>query len=112
MRAVLLLDVRVVVLLTRTTSILQTNVEGCLSVPETLGEVSRPLGVQVQYLDERGETNFSKMSGLEAACLQHEIDHLDGVLFIDTATKIRARKVPPIAAPRPELEQPEGDANV
>lgn len=75
-----------------TTSITQTRIEGCLSVPETLGEVARPLGLEVQYLDERGFTQRAKMSGLEAACLQHELDHLNGVLFIDTAKKIRGRK--------------------
>lgn len=75
-----------------TSSITQTRIEGCLSVPEKLGEVTRPLGLRVQYLDEQGRTQQDQMSGLEAACLQHELDHLNGILFIDTAKKIRARK--------------------
>ena len=80
------------ILMSTTASILQMNTEGCLSIPETIGDVSRPLGLEVQYLDENGRAQRVKMNGLEAACLQHEIDHLNGVLFIDIAVNLRGRR--------------------
>jgi peptide deformylase len=57
--------------------------EGCLSVPGVQGEVARSEGVVVQGLDENGEPVTLRAGGILARCLQHEIDHLDGVLFID-----------------------------
>lgn len=80
------------ILVSRTVSITQRNTEGCLSLPEVVGDVTRPLGIEVQYLDGNGQTQRARMSGFEAACLQHEIDHLDGVLFIDKAERIRPRQ--------------------
>jgi peptide deformylase len=57
--------------------------EGCLSVPDYESRVTRCSGVRVRYWDECGQTHEEIFSGLQATCVQHEIDHLDGVLFID-----------------------------
>lgn len=62
-----------------------TNVyeEGCLSLPEQYADVTRPAEVQVRWIDRDGNAQTEEMSGLWATCVQHEIDHLDGKLFID-----------------------------
>jgi len=57
--------------------------EGCLSIPEQYGEVTRPAEVSVRWIDETGAERSEDMDGLWATCVQHEIDHLDGKLFID-----------------------------
>lgn len=62
--------------------------EGCLSIPEVFGNVLRPEKVWVFYRDEKNKFHFKISSGLEARILQHEVDHLRGVLFIDKALKI------------------------
>ncbi|MBQ9279804.1 MAG: peptide deformylase [Clostridia bacterium] len=62
--------------------------EGCLSVPGVTGDVIRPKEVVVEALDENGKPIKIKAKDLFAICLSHEIDHLDGVLFIDKATEI------------------------
>ncbi len=62
--------------------------EGCLSVPGLLGDVVRPKEVTVEALDENGKKIVIKAKDLFAICLSHEIDHLDGVLFIDKAIEI------------------------
>ena len=61
--------------------------EGCLSLPGVLVEVERPVHVRVRAQDERGERQVIEASGLEARVLQHEIDHLDGVLILDRTTR-------------------------
>lgn len=63
--------------------------EGCLSLPEIYGEVERPEAVEVRYLDETGAERTLRAEGLLARCLQHEIDHLDGVLFVDHLSPVR-----------------------
>ena len=63
--------------------------EGCLSVPGIFGEVKRAAKVKVDYLNRRGKQQHLTATGLLARCLQHEIDHLDGQLFIDIATSLR-----------------------
>lgn len=63
--------------------------EGCLSVPEHYAEVERPAEVKVRYLDYHGAAQELHADGLLAVCLQHEIDHLDGVLFIDRLTALK-----------------------
>ncbi|MDF2764672.1 MAG: def 3 [Rhodospirillales bacterium] len=63
--------------------------EGCLSVPEHYAEVARPAAVRIRYLDYENEIREIEASGLLATCLQHEIDHLDGVLFIDRLTALK-----------------------
>ncbi|WP_132952110.1 peptide deformylase [Rhodovulum bhavnagarense] len=57
--------------------------EGCLSIPETWAEVTRPAEVVVQWTDPAGDPHEDRLSGLWATCVQHEIDHLNGTLFID-----------------------------
>jgi peptide deformylase len=63
--------------------------EGCLSVPEHYAEVARPASVRIRYLDYQDELREIETSGLLATCLQHEIDHLDGILFIDHLTSLK-----------------------
>ena len=63
--------------------------EGCLSIPEYYEEVSRPQAVKVKYLDLDGKEQEMDADGLLATCLQHEIDHLNGVLFIDHISKLK-----------------------
>jgi peptide deformylase len=70
-----------------------TYEEGCLSIPEYYGDVERPAQVTVKYLDLEGEPRELKASGLLATCLQHEIDHLNGVLFIDHLSKLKRDRV-------------------
>jgi peptide deformylase len=63
--------------------------EGCLSLPEQFAEVERPAEVKVKYLTPRGEEKLLEATGLLATCVQHEIDHLHGVLFIDHISKVK-----------------------
>ncbi len=63
--------------------------EGCLSVPEHYAEVARPAAVRIRYLDYENELREIEASGLLATCLQHEIDHLDGILFIDHLSSLK-----------------------
>lgn len=66
-----------------------TYEEGCLSIPDYYAEVERPAEVTVRYLDRDGSEQIVEADGLLATCLQHEIDHLDGVLFIDHISKLK-----------------------
>ena len=63
--------------------------EGCLSLPKQFGEVARADRVRVRHLDRRGETQEIGAEGLLARCLQHEIDHLDGILFVDHLSALK-----------------------
>ena len=63
--------------------------EGCLSVPEIYDEVERPAKVRVRYLDYDGQVVEEEAEGLFAVCIQHEIDHLDGVLFLDHLSRLK-----------------------
>ena len=63
--------------------------EGCLSVPDQFAEVDRPRSCDVEYLDYNGKKKFLKTSGLLATCIQHEMDHLEGILFIDYLSKLK-----------------------
>jgi len=63
--------------------------EGCLSIPDYYAEVERPAKVTVSYQDISGERKEMEAEGLLATCLQHEIDHLNGVLFIDHISKLK-----------------------
>jgi peptide deformylase len=63
--------------------------EGCLSVPEIFDEVERPAKVNVRYLNYQGETVEEDAEGLYAVCIQHEMDHLKGVLFIDHLSRLK-----------------------
>jgi peptide deformylase len=62
---------------------LATREEGCLSLPNQFADITRPAKVKVRYLDQTGARQEIEAEGLLAACLQHEIDHLDGILFVD-----------------------------
>lgn len=63
--------------------------EGCLSIPDYYAEVERPDTVTVKHLDRQGKQRVTEADGLLATCLQHEIDHLNGVLFIDHISKLK-----------------------
>ena len=63
--------------------------EGCLSVPEIFDEVERPSKVKLRYLNYQGETIEEEAEGLYAVCIQHEMDHLNGVLFIDHLSRLK-----------------------
>jgi peptide deformylase len=67
--------------------------EGCLSIPEFYEEVERPAQVRVKYLDLDGKEQEVEANGLLATCLQHEIDHLNGVLFIDRISRLKRARV-------------------
>lgn len=69
--------------ITWTSDDLSTYEEGCLSIPEQYADVSRPASCTVRWLDETGEAREETFEGLWATCVQHEIDHLNGKLFID-----------------------------
>ena len=68
---------------------LSTYEEGCLSVPNQFAEVDRPATCEVEYLNYHGEKKILKAEGLLATCIQHEMDHLEGILFIDYLSKLK-----------------------
>ncbi len=70
-----------------------TYEEGCLSVPEYYSDVARPAKVRVRYLDRDGKKQEMACEGLLATCVQHEIDHLDGVLFIDHISSLKRNMI-------------------
>ncbi|MHA1598310.1 MAG: peptide deformylase [Alphaproteobacteria bacterium] len=67
--------------------------EGCLSLPEQYSEVVRPESVRVRYLDRENEIRELDAVGMKAVCIQHEIDHLDGVLFVDHISALRRNMI-------------------
>src|ERR1700754_1167497 len=67
--------------------------EGCLSIPEYYEEVERPAKVRVRFLDLDGKVHEEDADGLFATCIQHEIDHLNGVLFVDYLSKLKRDRV-------------------
>lgn len=67
--------------------------EGCLSIPDYYAEVERPAVITVKHLDRDGKEQLTEADGLLATCLQHEIDHLNGVLFIDHISKLKREMV-------------------
>ena len=68
---------------------LSKYLEGCLSVPDQFAEVNRPSNCEVEYLDYYGNKKILKANGLLATCIQHEMDHLEGILFIDHLSKLK-----------------------
>ena len=66
--------------------------EGCLSVPEIFDEVERPARVRLTYLDYNGERIEEEAEGIFAVCIQHEMDHLDGILFIDHLSRLKRER--------------------
>ncbi len=73
----------------------ETNLyeEGCLSVPEYYDEVERPARCRVKFLDYDGEGQLIEAEGLFATCIQHEMDHLEGILFIDHLSRLKRERV-------------------
>jgi peptide deformylase len=63
--------------------------EGCLSIPEQYAEIERPDIIRLRWLDQHGKTQEGEFDGLMSVCLQHEVDHLDGVLFIDYLSRLK-----------------------
>ena len=63
--------------------------EGCLSVPNQFAEIERPKNCDIEYLDYNGNKQKLKAEGLLATCIQHEMDHLEGILFIDYLSKLK-----------------------
>ena len=63
--------------------------EGCLSIPDQYAEVRRPARCRVRWMDETGASHEEELDGLLATCMQHEIDHLNGVLFIDHVSRLK-----------------------
>ena len=68
---------------------ISTYEEGCLSVVSVFAEVDRPSTCEVEYLDYNGDKKILKASGLLSTCIQHEMDHLEGILFIDYLSKLK-----------------------
>ena len=67
--------------------------EGCLSVPDQFAEVDRPDRIKARWLDENGESHEEVIEGLLATCLQHEMDHLEGILFIDHLSRLKREMI-------------------
>ncbi len=72
---------------------LSTYQEGCLSIPDYYEDIERPARVRVEYLDRDGKEQEIVAEGLLATCIQHEIDHLNGVLFIDHISRLKRDRV-------------------
>ena len=70
-----------------------TYEEGCLSVPNYFAEVDRSKNCEVEYLDYNGQEKILKAEGLLATCIQHEMDHLEGILFIDYLSKLKKEMI-------------------
>ena len=70
-----------------------TYEEGCLSIPDVHEDVERPARVKVKYLDLDGKAHEEDADGLFATCIQHEVDHLNGVLFIDHISKLKRDRI-------------------
>lgn len=67
--------------------------EGCLSVPDQYADVDRPDRIRARWLDENGKAHEEEITGLLAVCLQHEMDHLEGVLFIDHLSRLKREMI-------------------
>jgi len=67
--------------------------EGCLSVPDQYAEVDRPDRIRARWLDEQGGRHEEEITGLLAVCLQHEMDHLEGILFIDHLSRLKREMI-------------------
>ena len=65
------------------------NEEGCLSFPDQYAEVTRPAAVEIRHLDEEGRERELRAEGLLAMCIQHEMDHLEGIVFVDRISAVR-----------------------
>jgi peptide deformylase len=86
---------------------LATREEGCLSLPGQYAEITRPARVKVRYLDETGAKREMEADGLLAACVQHEIDHLEGILFVDHLSALKRNMIMRRLAKEQRLKQDE-----
>jgi peptide deformylase len=86
---------------------LATREEGCLSLPGQYADITRPARVKIRYLDETGAKREMEADGLLAACLQHEIDHLDGILFVDHLSALKRNMIMRRLAKEQRLKQDE-----
>jgi peptide deformylase len=86
---------------------LATREEGCLSLPGQYADITRPARVKARYLDETGARREMEADGLLAACLQHEIDHLDGILFVDHLSALKRNMIMRRLAKEQRLKQDE-----
>jgi peptide deformylase len=86
---------------------LATREEGCLSLPGQYADITRPARIRVRYLDEAGVKRELQADGLLAACLQHEIDHLDGILFVDHLSALKRNMIMRRLAKDQRLKQDE-----
>jgi peptide deformylase len=71
----------------------RTYTEGCLSVPDQFADVDRPATIRATWLDENGVAHDERITGMLATCLQHEMDHLEGILFIDHLSRLKREMV-------------------
>jgi peptide deformylase len=85
-----------------------TREEGCLSIPGQYADVTRPARVKVRYLDAEGARREIEADGLLAACLQHEIDHLDGILFTDHLSSLKRNMIMRRLAKEQRQKDPRG----
>tara|TARA_B100000029_G_scaffold67781_1_gene60383 strand:- start:27 stop:551 length:525 start_codon:yes stop_codon:yes gene_type:complete len=72
---------------------LSTYEEGCLSVPNQFAEIDRPKTCEIEYLNYYNEKKYIRAEGLLATCIQHEMDHLEGILFIDYLSKLKKKMI-------------------
>ena len=72
-----------------TSNELATNEEGCLSLPDQFAEVTRPAAVEIRHLDDENQQRDLRAEGMLAMCIQHEMDHLEGILFVDHLSALR-----------------------
>jgi peptide deformylase len=86
---------------------LASREEGCLSLPGQYADITRPAKVKIRYLDQTGARREIEADGLLAACLQHEIDHLDGVLFVDHLSALKRNMIMRRLAKEQRLKQDE-----
>ncbi|HEY0185590.1 MAG TPA: peptide deformylase [Rhodopila sp.] len=86
---------------------LATREEGCLSLPGQYADITRPARVKVRYLDQTGTRREMEADGLLAACVQHEIDHLDGILFVDHLSALKRNMIMRRLAKEQRLKQEE-----
>jgi peptide deformylase len=84
-----------------------TREEGCLSLPGQYADITRPARVKIRYFDETGAKREMQADGLLAACLQHEIDHLDGILFVDHLSALKRNMIMRRLAKEQRLKQDE-----
>lgn len=83
--------------------------EGCLSLPEQFAEVERPARVRIRYLDKSNTVQETEADGILATCVQHEMDHLDGVIFVDHVSALKRRMILRKLAKMKKLEAMAGD---